>query len=379
MGKTKEKDKEAYRRKDGYLRKTFTFKDGKRYSVYAKSKKELEDKIYQKKQQLEIDYEQGKKNHDDPRLDAFYEKWVEIRRDSIKEATIRCQHFQYDTCANVLIDGKRLGDYRLSEIKPDDIRTVQKELVKKNNTQTVNDKIAVLSHIFHDAIRERYLTYNPCSPVRPLKRTEERARDTIHRALTIEETQAFFKAAENSFYYDVYRIAINTGMRIGEIGALYTSDIHNGMIHVNRTITKTDTGSYRIGEDGKTKHSTRSIPLNDNIIEILQHQKEINKMLDGDKVTSINEIIFKAPERGLLMSTPVDREITRICKRIGIEKFTLHALRATFATRCIEQGIEVRTLQEILGHADFGITMNLYGHVLDNTKAAAMNRLNIAL
>ena len=56
-----------------------------------------------------------------------------------------------------------------------------------------------------------------------------------------------------------------------------------------------------------------------------------------------------------------------------------HALRATFATRCIEQGIEPRTLQELLGHADFGLTMNLYGYVVDNTKTKAMNKIKIAL
>ncbi len=102
-------------------------------------------------------------------------------------------------------------------------------------------------------------------------------------------------------------------------------------------------------------------------------------MLDGDKIVSMNSTIFKAPERGLLMATPADREISRICKRTGIEKFTAHAFRATFATRCIEQGIDPRTLQELLGHADYKITMNLYGHVTDNTLETAMNAVNIAL
>ena len=102
-------------------------------------------------------------------------------------------------------------------------------------------------------------------------------------------------------------------------------------------------------------------------------------MLDGDKIVGIHEPIFKAPERGLLMSTPADREIGRICKRTGIEKFTAHAFRATFATRAIEAGIPPRTLQELLGHADFGITMNLYGHVTDNTLEDAMKKVNIAI
>lgn len=197
--------------------------------------------------------------------------------------------------------------------------------------------------------------------------------------MTQEEQETFFREAEKSFYYDVFRFAALTGMRCGEIGALYLSDIVGGMIHIERTITKTEIGSYVIGEDTKTWHGRRTIPLNDAIREVLEHQKQINKMLDGDKITSITYRIFKAPERGLLKATPADREIDRICKRTGIKKFTMHALRATFATRCIEQGMDPRTLQELLGHADYGLTMNLYGHVVDSTKQTAMQNLKIVL
>ncbi|MCR5594822.1 MAG: site-specific integrase [Lachnospiraceae bacterium] len=365
------------KRADGRFMK-YTKCNGKRYYVYGRTKDEVDEKLNELKEKLK----KGIQDHDDPTLDSFHVRWTENRRDSIKESTLRCQHFQYNSCADVLINGKRLGDYRLSEIKADDIRQVQKALQnseKKNRTQTINDKIAVLSHIFHDALVERYIDYNPCVAVKPLKRTEERARDTIHRALTIDEQQTFFQNAEKSYYYDVFRMAILTGMRIGEIGALYQSDIYDDAIHIARTITKTETGGYQIGEDTKTIHGKRTIPLNDQIREVIDHQKQINKMLDGDKIVAMNSPIFKAPERGLLMATPLDREIGRICKRTGIEKFTAHAFRATFATRCIEQGIEPRTLQELLGHADFGITMNLYGHVTDNTLETAMNSLSIAL
>ena len=371
------------KRADGRLQKTFTF-EGKKYFVYGRTKDELEDKLLKKKAELR----DGKEDHDNPTLDRFFEKWTENRKDSIKASTLRCQYFQYKSCADVRINGKRLGEFRLSDIKADDIREVQKALLegkniskyaRKNTTQTVNDKVAVLSHIFHDALDERYIDYNPCVVVKPLKRTEKRARDTYHRALTLQEQSTFFENAKNSFYYDVFRMAVLTGMRIGEIGALYNSDIYDNAIHIERTITKTESGGYAIGEDTKTWHGKRTIPLNSQIIEVIEHQKAINKMLDSDKVVGIHETIFKAPERGLLMATPADREIGRICKRTGIEKFTAHALRATFATRCIEQNMQPRTLQELLGHADFGLTMNLYGHVTDDTLENAMNNLRIAL
>ena len=365
------------KRTDGLFQSSFTF-NGRRFYAYGHTRQECEKKEQEKLRELI----NGKEKHDNPTLNQYYEMWMEARRGTVKDATLRCQRFQYETCANVEISltGLKIGDMKLKEITPDDIREVQRALVdgSGNAAQTVNDKIAVLSHIFNTAIKERRLDYNPCIAVKSLKRTERAARDTIHRALTQEEQETFFREAENSFYYDTFRMAALTGMRCGEIGALYLSDISGGMINIERTITKTEYG-YIIGDDAKTWHGRRKIPVNEGIKEVLEHQKEINKMLDGDKITSITERVFKAPERGLLLATPADREINRICKRTGIEKFTMHALRATFATRCIEQGMDVKTLQEILGHSDYGLTMNLYGHVVDDTKRKAMERLKIVL
>lgn len=364
------------KRADGRLQKCITF-NGKKYYVYAKSKEELERKAYEKKLELE----QGKEMHDNPTIAVFFDRWMENRRGSVTQATLRSQQCHYNTISVVQINGKDFKDYKLSEVKPEDIRIIQRSLSNNGNkAQTVNDKIAFLSHIFHDAVIERYLDFNPCTPVKPLKKTEVAARNTYHRALTPEETTMFFDYAKekNSYYYNVFRMAIQTGMRVGEIGALRNSDIYDGAIHVNRTITRTEDGGYCIGTETKTWHGKRTIPVNDAIAEIIEYQRKINRILDGN-ISGIDDLIFKAPERGLLMATPVDREIKRICKRTGIEHFTCHAFRDTFATRCIEQGMQPRTLQEILGHADYGLTMNLYGHVLDDTKEKAMSKINIAI
>lgn len=362
------------KRSDGRLQKSFTF-NGKRYYVNARTKEELDKKLYEKRKEVE----QGKEQHDNPTIDRFYQIWVDSRQGIVTEATLRSQQCHFNTMSDIVIDGKCFKDYRLSEVKAEDIRIIQRTLSDSGNSaQTVNDKINFLSHIFNDALKEQYIQYNPCSPVRPLKRTEKKARDTIHRALTIEETHTFFDGAKDSYYYNIYRIAINTGMRIGEIGALRNSDIYDGKIHVERTITRLENGGYAIGDYPKTESGKRTIPMNDAISEIIDNQRKLNSILDGN-VSSIDGLIFKAPERGLLMATPVDRDIKRICKRTGIEHFTCHAFRATFATRCIEQNVPVRTLQELLGHSDYAMTMNLYGHVVDDTKESAMNQIDIAL
>lgn len=366
----------AKKRADGRLVRTFTF-NGKKYYVYGHNKQELDEREYVKRAELKS----GKEQRDNPTLNQYHEKWTESRRGSIKESTLRCQSIQYNNCANVRIESaeRNLGDIRLKEITVDDIREVQKTLIADHSTQTTNDAIAHLSHIFHDAVKERRIDYNPCTLIKPLKRTEPKARDTTHRALTLAEQKSFFEAAKESFYYDTFRIGIYTGMRCGEVGALFSTDIREDMIHIERTITKTETGGYTIGDSAKTEYGRRTIPMNDDIREVIEHQKAINRMLDAEKVIVLHDRIFKAQERGLLMSTPVNREIARICKRIGIDKFQYHAFRATFATRAIESGMNPRTLQEILGHADFGLTMNLYGHVVDDTKKDAMQNLRIAI
>jgi integrase len=230
------------------------------------------------------------------------------------------------------------------------------------------------------ALKERRIDYNPCTLIQPLKRVEERARDTTHRALTLEETEAFFAEAEarHSCYLNVYRIALCTGMRVGEIGALLPQDVKNGTISINKTITRREAGNYVIGSESKTAAGRRTIPMNDNIRSIIQEQKKINSLLDNG-IIEMDRPIFRAVEGGLLMSTPVNREIRRICNKTGIKPFTAHAFRDTFATRCIEAGINPRTVQELLGHADFNLTMNLYGHVMDKTKAEAMETIDVGL
>lgn len=366
--------KKKNQRADGRLQKCISFK-GRKYYVYAYNREDLERKAYEKKQELE----RGVVEHDSPTFAGYYAMWVKAREGVVKEATLRIQQCHFNAVSKVDIGGVRFADYRLKDIKADDIRTVQKVLLANGNrTQTVNDKIAFISHIFNDAIKEQYISYNPCVVVKPLKRTEKPARETIHRALTVEETAIFFEAAKNSYYYDVYRMLILTGMRIGELGALYTSDIYDNAIHIERTVTRQQDGSNKIGDNPKTWSGKRIIPMNDAIVAVIEHQKEINRMFDGN-VRAIHDTIFKARERGILLATPVDRDIKRICRRCGIDIFTAHAFRDTFATRAIEQGIDPRTIQELLGHSDYGLTMNLYGHVVDTTLENAMNKIYIAL
>ena len=367
----------AKKRADGRMQKAFTV-NGKKYFVYGHSTKELFEKEMAKREEIEKGFEK----RTNPTVKEYYERWTEGRRGTVSEATLRAQGKMFHAFERIQIPSANntFGGLKLKEVSVVDLRMVQQELHKERKTQTVNDYLAHIKHFMNDALKERLIEYNPCVMIKPLKRTEEKARNTGHRALTLEEQKAFFECerCKRSYYYNVFRFAISTGMRIGEIGALKNSDIRDGMIHVERTITRKENGSHMLGENAKTEAGRRTIPMNEQIRTILADQKALNRMLDGN-VVSMDDRIFKAPERGLLLAMPTDREIARICKAAGIEPFSMHAFRATFATRAIENGMNVKTLQEIMGHSNFNLTMSLYGHCLADTKRAAMDNMNLAL
>lgn len=94
--------------------------------------------------------------------------------------------------------------------------------------------------------------------------------------------------------------------------------------------------------------------------------------------------MFIAVFGGLIHNSVINKAISDAIERLNnkgmyIEHFTAHALRDTFATRYIEQGGQPQTLKTILGHNSLAMTMDLYAHVLPNTKQQEMDNINIAL
>lgn len=362
------------KRQDGRLERAFRF-NGKVYHVYGRNAEELSIKEREKRRELE----KGFQAHYNPTLNQYYDRFTEIRLDKVKENTLCIDGFLYRCCASVMLPNinKKLGDMHIKDIKPKDLQQVQAILTKGDkSTTTINEAFSHLNHVFREAVKDETIERNPCIAVKRLKRIEPKARDTIHRALTIQETRAFFEAAEGSYYYNALAMMLQTGLRIGELAALTETDVdkQKGLLHVSRTITRGEYGGFFIGDSAKTESGRRDIPLTPDIIRIIQQQKLLNMQMFNGSTT-----IFRAVEGGLLLHKAMNEEIRKICKAAGVERFTCHALRATFATRFIEQRPQdYKALSEILGHSNINITLNLYTHVMNETKTEAMNGIRIA-
>ncbi len=360
---------------NGYLRKRFTV-NGERITVYGNTKKELEQKEYAKRKEIE---EGSYKNKDNVKVSEYLERWLETREGTTKETTLRNNRIFCKMINKAVIDrtGKKFGALKVNEVETQNVRDLQKAIAADHTTRTTNDVIALLKMVFKYALEaDRIILFNPVAPVKPLKRVEPPARETIHRALSRDEITAFMEHAEDSCYRNLYVFLLSTGCRIGEAGALQLRDIgKNNTIRICRTITRTENGGYKIGEETKTAAGRRTIPITPDAAAAIERQKVINAALFGTK-NDLTDTIFKAARGGFLKPSLVNEDIKRICKRAEIEYFGVHAMRDTFATRCIESGMQPKTLQEIMGHSDISMTMNLYVHVMPETKVEQMQAVN---
>lgn len=357
----------------GRIRYQFT-EAGKRYSVYGQTVKECREKELGKRKEIEQGMNSKGKNQT---MNDFYKRWIESRRGTVKGNTLRTNNSLWRMIKAIDVSGTKFGMLKMLEVTPDDIRSLQKGLTESHSTRTANDCIALVRSMFKSAVIDRITTWNPCNGIKRLKQVEEPARDTIHRALSKEETARFLKEAKdsNSYYLPLYTFLLQTGCRIGEAGAITNGDIQDGVLLVQRTITRDELCAYEIGVDAKTNAGRRNIPLTQGAVEAIKTQKQYNAALQG-KVRNFNRLIFVAPRGGMIKSENVGRDMAAICERIGIEKITPHSFRATFATRCIESGMQVKTLQEVLGHTDVKMTLALYTHCMIEDKTAQVMAVN---
>lgn len=351
-------------------RKAFTY-EGHRYYVSGFTDKELKEAEQEKREQLK---KESLQYGQDCIYDDFYEKWEKSRKDD-RPSTIARHRYLHNAISKVKISNNlRFGELHVKEITVDNMRSLQ-EILKSSNcsrgsdktysTNTVNQMITLVKTVLAEAVNVHHImVFNPAAGVKPLKRTEPKARDTIHNALSIEQTQLFLDTAKElkSWYYNLYVFLLNTGLRIGEAGALLPKDIEGDVIHITKTLTKDECGAVIIGDEPKTDTSKRDMYLTEEAIKAISDQKEQNAKYLDMNVIRMDYPIFRAEYGGLICGSPVRADMERICKKAGIPRITPHAWRATNATRQAEQGVQNEILRDNMGHSDIGLTMNLYAH-----------------
>lgn len=353
---------------------SFTYRN-KRYSVYGKTQTECADKKNEKIELL--------KNHmhiDNQKitLSEYYSLWISEQAKEVKSSTI----YNYKKSWKHI--NTHIGNEKLADMTKAEIITMQKAMNKDScSADTINRATRLLKQILNAAIIDRIISFNPCNGVKKLKTDKPKATETNHRALTTEETATFLEYAAESFYYNLFRFLLSSGCRISEAIALTWFDINfaKSEINISKTVTRISNSEYVISNTPKTEASRRTIPITADIKNLLQEQQQQTLALFGSR----SQYVFPNARGKMSNYTYVGTAIKRVIAKIN-EKgekyfipFSVHAFRDTFATRCIEQGMQPHTLKAIMGHSSLKMTMDLYAHVMPNTKQSELEKIQFVI
>lgn len=356
-------------RKDGKYSARFTSRSGKRIEKHfekaADAKKWLAESKYE-------DEHGNIGNASQMTVDTWYEYWIsEIKGKTTRFNTVRNYKDRYIHNIKDVI-----GNMVISDVKPMHCQAVLNIMADKGyKSSTIEQCRITMSNMFFYAVENEIIPFSPVKrSVKSLKKDETKV-----RFLTLDEQNKFLEAAKNTSSYYQFAFVLQTGLRTGELVGLKWEDID----FKKRTITIKRTMEFRYGDkdfrigEPKSKSSYRVIPMTQaayNILIIKKHEAENRKICS----LLYNDFVFLNPKGTPTKNSTYDTAIYKITQRIGIKPFSMHTLRHTFATRAIEAGMKPKTLQEILGHSNIGITMNLYVHVTDEEKEKEIRKFELA-
>jgi len=282
-------------------------------------------------------------------------KLIEIYKDYSKQNKITYKADIYNADSFLEI----VGDKTIDEITPNviekwkkvrqnskaktSIKNGYKELDRLVAKSSINREMRSLSKMFSIAVDNDWLDYNPFFKV-PKFREENKQT----RILTPEEEKVLLKKAEGTFIRPMLICALHTAMRTAEIKQLKWSCVNLGEGYID--VLKTKSGR------------PRQIAISDVL------RDELNK------ITKLSDYVFTNPKTLNAYVNIRDRFVD-ICESTGIKDITPHDLRHTAATRMVQEGIDLTTVQDILGHANLRVTQR-YSHPVPERKKQAIEALN---
>lgn len=380
------------KRKDGGYEYRFSC-DGLRYSVSGGSVEECKLKRKEKEKLLDAGIYH---TNETITLDQYFKEWKAEKAANVGGNTLFMYQYNYDCSISPYIGKCKIRRLERRQVVDMMNRVAESgryyphpKKGKKAKAKAGGKKVGaanfarrLLVEVLNGAISDDIIQRNVAESVPAMKREKPLARETVHRELTDEELKIFFTYCRNSTHYPAFQFLLYTGVRAGECAALEWEDVDwkRSIIHIRRTITRSQAGKWVVGETTKTKTSKRDIPINANIRSVLEKQWKAYMEINGE----INLVAPVFPNEhggfahvGCYGSVILQTLVKAQAAGKPLTKFGVHAFRDTFASRAIRAGVEPNTLKEILGHSSLAMTMDLYAHVNQEDKRRAMNALKV--
>lgn len=294
--------------------------------------------------------------------------WLEKKKFEIKKST-------YCNYANLLKNNivPVLGEVKFNELNGDVLQFFIYKAQGENSLseKTTKDCLGIIKQIIADGQEEGIIPKFVYSK-RKLKYKKQNLIGNTKKTYTEEEYRKIINEILKDIDYKKLGILLGlfTGMRIGELCALQFKDIdfNNKLINVTKTLQRIYNPTQDINPSEiqvtstKTASSTRAIPITEEIKRILK------KMNTGE-----NNYILTGKSK-YTEPRSFRRSYQNFMNSIGIEPLKFHSLRHTFASINIENGNDIKTISEILGHSDVDTTLKIYTHTTEKQKTKAINK-----
>ncbi len=359
-------DKGITQEKSGYYVARFVDRFGKRQSKrfkkYQEARQWLADSKY-------LDESSNILYPQNMTVNAWFDYWIEIKKTSLRPSTIQVYTSIYNNSIKDVI-----GDMKMSEVKPLHCQMILSKMADKDYYQgTIKHTRIVLYGMFECAKENDIIISNP---IKRSMKIEIGKPSKTREALSIEDQKKLFNALIGHKYEYQYKLVTILGLRVGELIGIKYEDISfdKKYLKIQRTMRYSYSEQKWQSGPPKSKAGYRTIPLTDTAIDILKKQIEKNQSL---KVVPIEykDYVF-INENGLIKYGSYDSALQHVCKKINIKPITIHNLRHTYASRCIEAGMSANILKVLLGHASLNTTMDIYVHVFDEEIFKEVNKVS---
>ena len=399
MAVERRKDKKNRVLKEGeYQRSCGTYefkwrdKSGGRHSISAVTLEELREKELDVLRDV-LDGVKADKNN--LTINDLYNSWVQLKR-GLKDNTFSNYKYMY-----TMFVEPDFGKRKIVDLKRSDIRSFYNYLADERHVQinTIDCIHTVLHQVLELGVEDDYLRYNPSdNALKELKKARN-FESTKKRALTVPEQELFeaylSKQGQYHRWYPIFIIMLWTGMRVGEITGLRWSDIdlEDDTISVNHTLVYYDKRNdkrctFAINTP-KTAAGERIIPMLPKVKEAFLMEKQYQEecgLKSKAVVDGYRDFIFINRFGNVQHQGTLNKALKRISRDCNFEildkphkkdtvilpKFSNHSLRHTFTTRMCEAGVNLKAMQEILGHADAETTMDIYAEATKELKKSEL-------
>jgi integrase len=308
-------------------------------------------------------------------VEEYLDQWLRDAQDTVRQSTFE----RYKNLVDLHV-APALGRIKLKDLTPAHARWFYRERLDSGLAPATVHKIhAVLHKALKAAVSDGLIPRNAASGMK-LPRI---AREEIEPLAAEEARRLLETARETSNRLEVlYVLALNTGMRQGELLALKWDDVdlERGVLRVRRTLTRQG-GSFVLGEP-KTKKSRRTIRLTAAAVDALRTHLscQLREMERTGSLYQSGGLIF-ATEMGTIInpSNLRNRSFKPLLRHAGLPPIRFHDLRHTCATLLLSKDVNPKIVSEMLGHSSVSITLDIYSHLLPDMQEKAAKALEETL